>query len=120
MQDETLLKLSLATSVIGITLLFIFSQSIKAERVEIAGIDKSFIGRNIELFGDIKSFHSSGGNYFLEIADKTGNITAVLFKQEASKSDTSKIEKGQQIIIYGKVRDYKGNLEITADKIEYI
>ncbi|MBU3958178.1 MAG: OB-fold nucleic acid binding domain-containing protein [Nanoarchaeota archaeon] len=120
MQDGTLLKLSLATSLIGIILLFAFAQTIESERVTIADVDKSFIGRNIELFANIESFYSSNGNYFLKVSDKTGNITAVLFKQTAANSDMGKLKKGQQIILSGKISEYKSSLEIIADKIEYV
>lgn len=120
MQDGTLLKLSLATSLIGIVLLFAFAQTIESERAEIADVDKSFIGRNIELFANVDSFYSSDGNYFLKVSDKTGNITAVLFKQTATNFDMGKLKKSQQIILSGKINEYKGVLELIADKIQYV
>lgn len=120
MQDGTLLKLSLATSLIGLVLLFVFAQAIEAESVEIADVDKSSIGRNIELFVNVESFYSSNGNYFLKVSDKTGNITAVLFKQTATNFDMVKLKKKQQIKLSGKISEYKGNLELIADKIEYV
>ncbi|MFZ3077718.1 MAG: OB-fold nucleic acid binding domain-containing protein [Candidatus Aenigmatarchaeota archaeon] len=120
MQDATLLKLSLATSLIGIILLFAFAQTIESERIEIADVDKSFIGRNVELFASVESFYNSNGNYFLKVSDKTGNITAVLFKQTATNFDMGKLKKYQQIILSGKINEYKGILELIADKIAYI
>lgn len=120
MRDETLLKLSLITSLIGIIFLFAFAQTIEAERIEIADIDKTSIGKNIELFASIESFHTSGGNYFLKISDKTGNITAVIFKQTTNEIDISRLKKWQQIKLSGKINEYKGYLEIIAYKIEYI
>lgn len=120
MQDGTLLKLSLATSLIGIALLFVFAQTIESERVDIADIDKSSIGSNIELFVSVESFYNSNGNYFLKVSDKTGNITAVLFKQTATNFEMSKLKKNQQILLSGKINEYKGVLELIAYKIEYI
>lgn len=119
MRDETLLKLSLLTSIIGIILFFIFAQAMETEEFEIESIEKLPVGKNIELFANISSFYVSNGNYFLKISDKTGNITAVMFKQTANKIDISKIKKGQKIRLIGKVSDYKGNLEIIASKIEF-
>ncbi len=120
MRDETLLKLSLIISLIGLALLFAFAQAIEAEEVEIADIGKTLIDKNIELFVNIDSFYSSSGNYFLKVSDKTGNLTAVLFKQEASKTDISKLKIGQQVKLSGKVSEYKGNLEVISNKIEFI
>lgn len=120
MKDETLLKLSLIVSVTGIILLFVFAQTIEAEKIEIADIDKSFIGNNIEVFADIITFYSSDGNYFLKIRDKTGNISAIIFKQVVNSFDTSKLKKGQQIKLSGEVSDYKGSLEIITNKIDFI
>lgn len=120
MRDETLLKLSLITSLIGIVLLFAFAQTIEAERIEIADIDKTSIEKNVELFVSVESFYSSNENYFLKVSDKTGNITVVLFKHTANKNDISRLKKGQQIKLSGKISEYNGNMEIIADKIEYI
>lgn len=97
-----------------------FAQAIETEKMDIADIDKSTIGNNVEVFADIISYYASNGNYFLKISDNTGNATAVLFKNVASTNDISKLEKGQKIILTGKVSEYKGNLEIIADKIEFI
>ncbi len=120
MRDETLLKLSLIVSVTGIILLFAFAQTPEIEIIEIGDIGKGMIGDNIEVFADVSSFYSSNGNYFLKINDKTGNITAILFKQEASNFDISRLKKGEQIKLSGKISYYKGNLEIIANKIDFI
>lgn len=119
-RDETLLKLSFLTSIIGIILLFVFAQALETEKMNIEDIDKTFIGKNVEVFADITSFYESNGNYFLKLTDKTGNITAVLFKNDANKVDTNKLKKGVQIKLNGKISEYKGYLEIIADKIEFI
>lgn len=115
-----MLKLSLITSIIGIVLLFAFAQTLETERIDIGDIDKSIIGNNVEVFANISSFSESKGNYFFKIVDKTGDIGAVLFKNNANDIDTVKIRKGTQIIITGKISEYNGNLEIIADKIDFI
>lgn len=114
------MKLSLITSIIGIVLLFAFAQTLETERIDIGDIDKSIVGNNVEVFANISSFSESKGNYFFKIVDKTGDISSVLFKSNANRIDTVKIRKGVQIRITGKINEYSGNLEIIADKIEFV
>lgn len=118
-RDETLLKLSLISSIIGIILLFVFAQSLEAERIDIGEIDKSFIGKNVEVYATISSISESKGNYFFKLNDKTGNINAVIFKNTAASLDTARFKKGMQIVIKGKISEYEGNMEIIIDKIEF-
>ncbi len=120
MKDEILLKISLLISIIGIILLFVFAQGLEAEKIEIGEIGKSSIGKYIEVFAIVSSFSESNGNYFLKIGDKTGNITAVLFKNDADNINTARFKKGIQIRIIGKINEYRGNIEIITDKIEFI
>lgn len=108
------------TSIIGVILLFAFAQTLETEKIDIGDIDKSLIGNNIEVFANISSFSESKGNYFFKIDDKTGYINAVLFKNNANDIDISRIRKGTQIIITGKISEYNGNLEIIADKIDFV
>jgi DNA/RNA endonuclease YhcR with UshA esterase domain len=104
----------------GIIFLFVFAQAIETEKMDIVNIDKSTIGSNIEVFVSVVSYYASNGDYFLKVSDNTGNIMAVLFKNEAGIFDVSKLKKGQKIKITGKVSEYKGNLEIIAYKIDFI
>lgn len=120
MKDEILLKISLLISIIGIILLFVFAQGLEAEKIEIGEIGKSSIGKYIEVFAIVSSFSESNGNYFLKIGDKTGNITAVLFKNDADNINTARFKKGIQIRIIGKINEYRGNIEIITDKIDFI
>lgn len=120
MRDETLLKLSLVTSIIGLILLFYLAQT-QAQVIAISSISQDDIGRTVLLKGNITSvFTSDKGTVFLKISDKTGELNAVIFKNLVSKLSAYGLQKGQQVQVEGKMNEYEGEFEIIPDKITII
>ncbi len=121
MKDETLLKLSLVTSIVGLLLLFSIAQMAEVPAVTISQITEDYIGRTVLISGNISSiFTSNKGTIFLEISDKTGELKAVIFKNLVSKVSPSPLQERQQVQIQGKINEYEGELEIIPDKITVI
>jgi len=120
MRDETLLKLSLVTGIVGIIVLFSITKMTEVQAIEIANA-KEYLGKTVLMSGNITSMSiSEKGTIFLKISDKTGEINAVIFKNLVSKLSGYDLKKGMQVQIQGKINKYEGELEIIPDKISII
>jgi len=115
MKESTLLKLSLASSLIGILILLFIVQSTELPITEIKDIDKSKIDTIIKVKGTIQSISETPGLYIINLKDKTGEITAIIFKEEEIQ-----FYKNQELEIKGQITVYKDKLEIIAKQIKNV
>lgn len=115
--DKQLTRISIAITIIGIIFLVIFSFSTSYKKVEISEINYNLIGQNIQTIGKVYSEPKISKNTLLFIlSDENHNkIDVVMFNIKEIF-----IEKGDKILVIGKVAEYKNNLEIIANKIEVI
>lgn len=119
-KDESLLKLSLVTAVAGLLVLVFLLKTI-GEAKEIAAIDEGDIGKELKVFGTISSVYvSKNENIFLKLADDSGEISVVVFKNMARKLNAQLLKKGDAVEVYGKIQEYEGELEIIPNEIRVI
>jgi len=112
MKDSTLFKISIVCSLIGIFILFIVSEKLDLSKSDIGSINKEMLDKKVKVKGYISSIAETPGLYIINLNDETGNITAIVFKEESFN-----ITKGSIIEIEGKVVEYKEKLEINAEII---
>jgi DNA/RNA endonuclease YhcR with UshA esterase domain len=85
--------------------------------MNIGDIDKSFVGKTVNVTGEITSISNNKGNIFINVKDETGEIKVVLWEDtiksiNANDLDTNKLNKGSKINIIGDVQIYRGEMEI--------
>jgi DNA/RNA endonuclease YhcR with UshA esterase domain len=112
MQEKTLLKISLVTSLVGILVLLIILDKIDVSDSNINAINKTLNERQVKVKGEVTRITETPGLYILNIKDNTGNIDVIIFKEE--KLD---LEKGNIIQVQGQVTEYQGKMEIIAKKV---
>ena len=83
MNEKYLTKISLVGIVITLFLLFAVTSTISSESISIGKIDKSHVGKMVNITGEIINIHEKDGNYFLSIGDGTGSIRVVIWKDTA-------------------------------------
>jgi RecJ-like exonuclease len=108
----SLKKISLATAIIGLIMIILLSYNLEPKKSDISSLDSKDIGKFVKIAGEVTSA-KSGETSFFEVSDGTGGISVVYF----GKID---ISKGAEIEVIGKVDEYKGILELKADKITSI
>jgi len=108
----TLLKISFAVSVIGILLLLFLSSTIPPKKLSIIDINNNHLNKRVQVQGTIFSIKTYQDSDFqvISIKDQTGSI-------DITTNKIFNITKSQQINVIGKVKEYKQNLQIQADKI---
>ncbi|MBI5061096.1 MAG: hypothetical protein HZB67_02180 [Candidatus Aenigmarchaeota archaeon] len=120
MNDEQIVKTCFIISLIGILLLFVYTELLKPDPIKIGDIDDSTLGKNVVIEGIVKNIDIIDGNVFIEITD--GNkIDAIVFERTASRYPmVYDVMENTPIRIVGKVENYKGALEVVVESIEGI
>lgn len=115
--DRQLTRISLIITILGTISLIIFSYFSNYRRVEISDINYNLIGQKIQTFGKVESEPRLSKNTLLLIISDRNNakINVVMFNVKEIF-----INKYDEILIFGKVAEYKDELEIIADKIEIV
>lgn len=110
MQEKTLLKLSLITSIAGISLLFFISVNADDE-AQFQLLDE---GDFTVVEGEIVKSGTSGNITFLEVKP-TRTVKAVVFDK-----DYLELEEGETIELRGTVEKYKGEKELIVEEMRRI
>jgi len=111
-KNTTLRKISLAVSLIGILLLLFLSNILQPKLTNIGDINNKLINKKIKAQGQIFSIKTYEDKNFqvISIQDKTGKI-------DITSSKILNLTNSQTITIIGAIKEYKGHLQIQADKI---
>ena len=114
MRDKTLIKIALTWSLIGIVALLFVSEFHETEKINIIELGE-YIGKIVYVQGNVtKTIYSDAVTIF-EIEDNTGEIKVVAF-EKMNKT----INENDEIRAFGKVKIYKNELEVIADKIDCV
>lgn len=105
-------KTSLTISLLGILILLIYTENITLPTKNIQNITNKDVDKQIKIIGQVTRLTDLPGLMILDIKDNTEQITVVIFKEE-----TLNINKNDFLEIQGKVAEYRGELEIIAEKI---
>ncbi len=114
MKEKTLLKISLICALVGLYALFLINERISVDSKTIAEINSTLLEKDISVRGEITRVTQTDGLYLINIKDKSNKeITIVVFRDQELE-----LKKGNIVNVEGTIKDYKGNLEILAKKIE--
>ena len=114
MNDEKIYKISLITTIIGLTGIMLLSGYVNPEKITIEQIDKSKIDNQVELEATILSVTQTRTNtQIIKLSDKTGTIDLVIFPSLDYKT---KLSKNQHITVIAKVSQYNNNLELILEE----
>jgi len=116
MQEKTLLKIALIFSLVGIILLFIFSNNVSIKEINIGKINEEDLDTTVKIIGRIEKVSDTEKVIFLTIGqEKIETIPVLLFKD----SNIS-FAPGDYVEITGTLEDYEGEKEVIANKIRLI
>jgi DNA/RNA endonuclease YhcR with UshA esterase domain len=118
MNDETIYKIALTTSILGIVGIIIFSGQISPPECKINDINRGMLDKQVSIQGVVEEIKKSknGDTYFLELADGTGRINVVVFHKNVEDYEKYNLKLNElikrRIRIMGKVTEHNGHLEI--------
>lgn len=115
MEEKTLLKVALICSVIGIFIILIFADRLELSPMGISGISESLVDQSVKIQGKISAVRNTPSVLTLDIKDDSGSIKVVVFNDQDSE-----LSEGDLVEVTGKVKEYKGSIEIEANKVVMI
>jgi len=111
MKEKTLLKISLIITIIGIAMLFIYSEKIDSEKNEIM---PEFIDKDIKISGTITKLTKTDNLVFLELSYEK-KTKGIIFNKNLGNLN---IKKGDSVSVTGELEEYQGELELIINRIE--
>lgn len=115
MKESDLFKIALVGSLIGIFVILLIVQNYEVPNYDVSEIDKTILGEMVSVKGNINGITETPGLYILNLADSTGEITVVVFKE-----DELDIVEGESLEVEGEVTEYKNEVEIIAKEIKIL
>lgn len=112
MEEKTLLKIAFIFSIVGVVALFLVSENIAPQEIKISEISCADSGKDVKIHGRIAGVDEKEDIVVISVAQEK------IIKVVAFKDGKLNLQKGQVIEVEGEVRNYKGNLEIVADKMK--
>ena len=107
---KKLKEISILISVIGIMLLLILSNLVEPKLIKISDIDKHYLNQKIKTKVIVKKLIQYNNFMILTIKDNEKEIFVFVDK-------IIDINKDSNIIVIGRVTEYKDKLQIRAEKI---
>tara|TARA_Y100000310_G_C20633804_1_gene790096 strand:- start:944 stop:1252 length:309 start_codon:yes stop_codon:yes gene_type:complete len=97
----------------GISTLLLISNTLQPKSINISSITQNQLNKKVKISGEIISTRIFEDSDFqiINLKDKTGNISITL------DNPIPNLSKNQQLIVIGKITEYKNTLQIQADKI---
>lgn len=111
MDEKRLLRISLIISLIGIFFLLFLAKNLEPKQINIKDINNNLLNQKVAVQGTILKITDKETFQILSVADATGKINVLC------ECKNNSIANNQNITVTGTVEEYKGNLQISADKI---
>lgn len=111
MKENTILKIALICSLIGLIVLYFVSAKIELKDYKPNFLDKD-VGDDVKLNGIVTKISDRGDVVFIEVSQQAP-VTVVLFTDD----DNIRLKSGDNIEVIGEVQQYNGKKEIIAEMI---
>ena len=113
MKENTLLKIAIICSLIGLVVLYFISAKIEISDYRPTLLNKN-AGDDVKLEGTITKITAKDNVVFIELKQEN-NVNIVMFTDS-----NTEIKEGNAVEIIGKVQQYNSQNEIIANKIRVI
>lgn len=112
MQEKTLIKISLMVTIVGLTFLFVYGQTLDLEFAP--DLETSTTTEKVAMKGTVKNLKVTDKAVFFELeGEKIVQTDVVLFADSSVY-----LREGDHVELTGQVEEYKGKKELIAEKIE--
>ncbi len=111
MQEKTLVQLSLIITLLGLSFLFVYTQTFDLEST--ADVEASLPSEKVLMKGTVKNLQVTDKAVFFELeGEKIVQTDIILFPDSSIY-----LHEGDRVELAGQVEEYKGEKEIIAEKI---
>lgn len=113
MKENTLLKIALISSLIGLIALYFISDKLDIKHYSLTKINSN-VGDDVKLKGIVKNVRKSDKVTFIEVEQNVPSNIVVLGRENIN------ITSGDFVEVIGEVQEYKGGEEIIANRIRVV
>lgn len=107
-------KTALIVSMVGVIVLFFFSEFSELEDMNIKEITIEDLDKDVKVIGAVTKIMDTDKVIIMDIAQQD-NLKVVVFKDK-----NISLKKGDYIEVLGTVEEYEGELEIIGDRVRLI
>jgi DNA/RNA endonuclease YhcR with UshA esterase domain len=111
MQESTLLKIAVVSSIVGLILLFVISTFSSVDSVDINKVTALDVDKTVKITGLVSKVMPRGTITYLDITQHN-KMPVLIFDTNLT------INTGDEVEVTGKVQEYNGGVEIIADRID--
>ena len=111
MQERTLIKISLIVTIVGLTFLFVYGQTLDLEFSP--DLETRPTSEKVAMKGTVKNLKVTDKAVFFELEGEKIVQTDVILLADSSIY----LREGDQVELTGQVEEYKGQKELIAEKI---
>ena len=115
MEEKVLFKLALVSSLAGILVILFLAETIAPSYLTIGNITEEYLEQTIQTAGLITSSKETPGLYIINLKDSTGEITAIIFKDE-----NITISRYLPVKVTAEVIEYENEIELQIEQMEII
>ncbi len=95
-------------------------QAEPAREMDIGSVKPSMAGRVVTVRGELGEPRSIRGGVIYPLSDGSGSILLVLWDKTVFGPVRDSLSAGRHVVVSGKVKKYKGDLEVVPDNVEAI
>lgn len=111
MQEKTLVRLSLIITVLGLSFLFVYAQTLDLKLA--SEVETTSTSEKVAMKGTVKNLKVTDKAVFFELeGEKVVHTDVILFPESSIY-----LREGDHIELTGQVEEYKGEKEVIAEKI---
>lgn len=110
-EDKFAFIASITFAIIGLSLMYLSISHFGPTQIEIQEVDRSMIGEDVSIKGEVQSPFHTGEHLFFNLANDFSEIEVANFDTDASISD------GETVEIEGRVDLHEGEINIIAEEI---
>jgi len=117
MDENFLLRLAVACSVLGLVVLYVIAGTMKIDETALNRITNGMSDDSVIVKGKISRITDNDDVMVIEL-QKTEKISVMMFK--GKYPGYLGIREGDSVEVLGKVTDYKGQKEIIAESVRFV
>ena len=111
MKDRTLIKISLAWSIVGIFVLILAVGLLAPQHIQLSEMERN-IGKTVLIQGEITKISVTTATTFIDLQENETTASVVLFGRPSKP-----LQEGDIVAAKGKVSEYSGLLELIAGEV---
>lgn len=116
---DSILYISLCTSITGLLILAFVSESLEPPYSKIEDVKANSIGKNVHVRGNVSDVHKfDGGSALIKLLDETSTMDVYL--PYNTMQHLKKLKVGTELDFIGTIEVYQGRLEVVVEKPENI